>query len=334
MSVVIETVESRALVGNPLGDPTARRSAVWLPPSYAQATDRRYPVIYWLAGYAGTGEMLFSGNPWQPGLGERLDRLVGVGAMGEAIVVAPDCFTRWGGAQYLDSPALGNYETHLAREVVPAIDARYRTVATREARAIGGKSSGGFGALVQAMRHPELFAAVASHAGDMAFELSALKDLPVAARTLRRRGGVPAFVEKFEASEKKSGDDYTTMMVLAQAGAYSPEAGRPGGVALPFDVETGEIDGAVWKRWKAWDPIEMVTAHAEALRRMKLLFLDAGTRDEHNLDLGARIFVARLRALGITCEHQEFDDGHRGTAYRYDVSLPKLAAAIGAPPGR
>src|SRR5438309_1021425 len=149
MSVVIETVESRALVGNPLGDPTARRSAVWLPPSYARESTRRYPVIYWLAGYSGTGEMLFSGNPWQPGL----------------------------------------------------------------------------------------------------------DDLPVAARTLRRRSGVSSFVEQFEASEKKSGDDYTTMMVLAQAGAYSPEAGRPGGVALPFDIETGEIDWAVWKRWKAWDPI-------------------------------------------------------------------------------
>ena len=124
MSVVIETVESRALVGNPLGDPTARRIAVWLPPSYAHAPTRRYPVIYWLAGYAGTGEMLFSGNAWQPGLGERLDRLVGSGAMGEAIVVAPDCFTRWGGAQYLDSPAIGNYETHLVREVIPAIDDR------------------------------------------------------------------------------------------------------------------------------------------------------------------------------------------------------------------
>ena len=203
MSVVIETVESRALVGNPLGDPTARRIAVWLPPSYARESTRRYPVIYWLAGYSGTGEMLFSGNPWQPGLGERLDRLVGSGAMGEAIVVAPDCFTRWGGAQYLDSPALGNYETHLVREVIPAVDARYRTVATREARAIGGKSSGGFGALVLAMRHPELFAAVASHAGDMAFELSALKDLPVAARTLRRRGGVPAFIEAVRGQRKE-----------------------------------------------------------------------------------------------------------------------------------
>jgi len=335
MSVVIETVESRALVGNPLGDPTARRIAVWLPPSYARESARRYPVIYWLAGYSGTGEMLFSGNPWQPGLGARLDRLVGSGAMGEAIVVAPDCFTRWGGAQYLDSPALGNYETHLTREVIPAVAERFRTVDSREARAIGGKSSGGFGALVLAMRHPELFAAVASHAGDMAFELSALKDLPVAARTLRRHGGIPPFTKHFEATEKKSGDDSTTMMVLAQAGAYSPEAGRAGGAALPFDLETGEIDWAVWKRWKAWDPIEMVAAHAEALRQLKLLFIDAGTRDEHNLDLGARIFVARLRALGVACEHQEFDDGHRGTAYRYDVSLPKLAAAVGAaPPAR
>ena len=58
MSTVVEIVESRALVGNPLGDATARRVAIWLPPSYAAATDRRFPVIYWLAGYAGTGEQI------------------------------------------------------------------------------------------------------------------------------------------------------------------------------------------------------------------------------------------------------------------------------------
>lgn len=334
MSVVIETVESRALGGNPLGDPTSRQIAIWLPPSYAQAPARRYPVIYWLAGYGGTGPMLFSGSPWQPGLGARLDRLVASGRMGEAIVVAPDCFSRWGGAQYLDSPAVGLYETHLLREVLPAIDARLRTVAARDGRAIGGKSSGGFGALVLAMRNPELFAAVASHAGDMYFELSVLPDLAIAARTLRRRGGLDGFVPHFEAQERKSGDDFTTMMVLALAGAYSPDPDRPHGVALPFDVETGEIDWAVWRRWKAWDPVEMAAERAEALRAMKLIFVDAGTRDEHNLDLGARIFVRRLRALGVACEHEEFDDGHRGTAYRYEISLPKLAAAIGAGPAR
>jgi enterochelin esterase family protein len=334
MSTVVEIVDSRALVGNPLGDPSARRVAVWLPPSYDSAPERRYPVIYWLAGYAGTGEQMFAGTPWQPGLGERLDRLAASGAMGEAIVVAPDCFTRWGGAQYLDSFAIGDYETHLVREVVPAIDARFRTVAARGSRAIGGKSSGGFGALVLAMRNPDLVCAVASHAGDMAFELSALPDLPVAARTLRRHGGVAGFLRNFESSEKKGAADFTTMMVLAEAGAYSPEPGREHGVALPFDLDTGEIDWTVWQRCKAWDPIEKLATHAEALRRMKLIFIDAGTRDEHNLDLGARIFVRRLQTLGIACEHQEFDDGHRGTAYRYDVSLPRLASAIGAAPSR
>ena len=175
------------------------------------------------------------------------------------------------------------------------------------------------------MRHPELFAAVASHAGDMAFELSALKDLPVAARTLRRSGGIPAFVEQFEASEKKSGDDYTTMMVLAQAGAYSPEAGRPGGVALPFDVETGEIDWAVWKRWKAWDPIEMVAAHAEALRQLKLLFVDAGTRDEHNLDLGAR----DLRGAAARARHRLRAPGVRRRPPRDGLPLRRLAPQAG-----
>jgi enterochelin esterase family protein len=332
MSVAIEIVESRALAGNPLGDPTERRVAVWLPPSYARAPERRYPLILWLAGYAGTGEMLFSGTPWQPGLGDRLDGLVAQGKMGEVIVAAPDCFTRWGGAQYLDSPALGNYETHLTREIIPALDQRLRTIPSGEARAIGGKSSGGFGALVLAMRHPDLFAAVASHAGDMYFELSMLPELPVAARTLRRHGGVAPFLADFAAREKKSGDGFTTIMVLAMAAAYSPDPDRPGGLRLPFDAETGEIDWEVWARWKAWDPVELAARHAEALRRMKLIFLDAGTRDEHTLDIGARIFARRLRSLGIACEHQEFDDGHRSTAYRYDVSLPRLAAAIGAPP--
>jgi S-formylglutathione hydrolase FrmB len=332
-TVVVEAIDSRALAGNPLGDSTTRRLAVWLPPSYATEPTRRYPCIYWLAGYAGTGEMLFSGGPWQPGLGTRLDTLVERGQMREVIVVAPDGFSAWGGAQYLDSPAIGNYETHIAHEVLPAIDARFRTIAAGSARAIGGKSSGGFGALALAMRNPQLFSAVASHAGDMYFELSLIPELPVAVRTLRRHGGVGGFLDYFAARDerqRKDGADFTTMMVLAQAGAYSPEPGRANGIALPFDLDTGEIDWTVWQRWKAWDPVEMLAHHSDALRAMKLIFIDAGTRDEYNLDLGARIFVRRLRALGIACEHEEFDDGHRGTSYRFDVSLPKLAAAIGA----
>jgi len=125
--VVFEIVDSEALRGNALGDSTARRAAIWLPPSYDREPGRRYPVVYWLAGFTGTGEMLFQGSPWQPGMGERLDRLTTSGAMGEIILVAPDCFTRLGGSQYLDSPATGRYETHLIEEVIPHIDRRFRT---------------------------------------------------------------------------------------------------------------------------------------------------------------------------------------------------------------
>ena len=329
-SVVVETIDSRALAANTLGDSAVRRVAVWLPPSYARAVTRHYPVIYWLAGFSGTGESLFHGRPWQPGLGERLDRLVAAGLMGEVIVVAPDGFTRWGGSQYLDSPVHGAHATHLVRELVPEIDRRYRTFTTRESRAIGGASSGGFGALVSAMRHPEIFSAVASHAGDMYFELSILPDVPVAVRTLRRHGGVEGFLAHFDHAVSKRADDFTTIMMLAYAAAYSPDATRPRGIALPFDLGTGELDHAVWRRWKALDPVELVASHVDGLRAMKVIYLDAGTRDEHALDLGARVLAARLRALGVPFHHEEFDDGHRGTSYRYDVSLPLLAAAVGA----
>jgi enterochelin esterase family protein len=327
-TVVVETIESRVLAGNPLGDPTRRRVPVWLPPSYRPGTSRRYPVIYWLAGFTGTGEMLFQGGPWQEGLGQRLDRLSASGALADVIVVAPDGFTRLGGGQYLDSPASGRYETHITSELIPEIESRFSVEPSREARAIGGKSSGGFGALTLAMRHPTLFCAVACHAGDAYFELSVIPEIPRVVRTLRKHGGVEGFLRHFDGAASKKSEDITTVMMLALGACYSPDPSRPHGIALPFDTETGELDQAVWGRWKAWDPVEMVASHAEALRNLELLFIDAGTRDEWNLDLAARVLAKRLTALGIAFEHQEFDDGHRGTAYRYDVSLPKLAAVL------
>ena len=321
-------IDSAALAENALGDPARRAVPVWLPPSYEREPDRRYPTIYWLAGFTSTGAGLFQGTPWQPSLAERLDRLVADRRLPEVIVVAPDCFTRFGGSQYLDSPATGRYETHLCEEVIGAVDQRFRTIAAREARAIGGKSSGGFGALVLAMRHPDLFAAVASHAGDGYFDLSIAQDIPKAFRTLRRHGGVDGFLRHFDAALTKRSDDVTTIMMLAVSAAYAPDAAAPHGFALPFDLETGAIVPAVWKRFKSWDPVEMIASHAEALRSLKLVYLDAGTRDEWALDIAARVMAARMRALGVTVDHQEFEDGHMGTGYRFDVSLPKLGAVL------
>ena len=70
-------------------------------------------------------------------------------------------------------------------------------------------------------------------------------------------------------------------------------------------------------------------AHLTALRRLKLLYLDCGNRDEYALHYGARIFSQRLAGLDIPHVHEEFDGGHRSTSFRYDVSLKAISEAFG-----
>ena len=86
----------------------------------------------------------------------------------------------------------------------------------------------------------------------------------------------------------------------------------------------------MWSRWLAHDPLELIERQENqtALGSLRALFFDCGTRDEFFLDFGARKLSRRLRELSITHEHQEFDDGHRDLSYRYDVSFPRLAAAL------
>jgi enterochelin esterase family protein len=322
--------ESEVLKGNAGGDPHRRTVPVYLPPSYDRRPTQRYPVAYVLTGFTGRGRMLLNDNLWNPPLDVRMDALVGEGC-GEMILVMPDCATRYGGSQYLDSSATGRYETHLIAELVPFVDRTFRTLAAREHRGVLGKSSGGYGALVQGMRHPEVFGAVACHSGDMYFEYCYRGDVPKFCARVQNAGGLTKWFAEFQAARQKKHEDLVALNILAMAAAYSPNpAATPFGIDLPCDLETGAFRDGVWERWLAHDPILMLERHAEALRSMKLLFLDCGIRDEWHLHLGLRILVRRLGAAGIRHEVEEFDDGHMNVQYRYDVSLPKLARAIGA----
>jgi len=136
-------------------------------------------------------------------------------------------------------------------------------------------------------------------------------------------------MKQFQAQPRKRSEDFPAIDVIAMAAAYSPNPKNPPTYCdLPFDLETGELLPSVWARWLEHDPITLVDRHADALKGMRLLFLDCGTEDEFFLELGARQFKRKLDALGIRHEHQEFDDGHMNIPYRYDVSLPLLAAAL------
>lgn len=333
--IVIETIASDVLRDNPLGDPFERQVPVYLPPGYADS-EARYPTVYLLTGFTGRGAFMLNDSAFDEPIQERLDRLIAADQIQPMIIVLPDGFTRYGGSQYLNSTATGRYEDHLITEVVPHIDRRFRTQAEPGGRAIGGKSSGGYGALVQAMRHPDLFGLVACHSGDMYFEYAYRPEFPkfldAAARNLidsyeSLRNFLKTFSPKMY---PKPTSFFDVIHISAMAACYSPNPASPCGFDLPFTFHTGELRPDVWQRWLAWDPITLINDnhYAEALRHLKLLYLDCGNRDEYALHYGARILSRRLTELNIHHHHQEFDGGHRSTNFRYDVSLQAISQAL------
>jgi S-formylglutathione hydrolase FrmB len=322
--LVVHRLDSEVLRGNPLGDPTERDLFVYLPPGYEEG--RRYPVLLALAGFTGTGASLFNVDPLGEDLKRRLDRLISSGASGPAIVVAPDCFTRLGGNQYINSTATGRYEDYLLGEVIPFVAKTY----SAGRFGVMGKSSGGYGAMLLAMRHPGQFDAVADHSGDANFELCYIHEFGEALDRLREAGGPKRWLDAFWADENRHRKKYMKALdMLAMSAHYSPNLSSPHlGIDLPVDLETGELRQDVWARWRAWDPIHLVEQHLGALRGLRLIYIDCGSRDEWNLHWGARALVARMKKCGLSPHYEEFDDGHMFISYRYDVSIPMLVKAL------
>jgi enterochelin esterase family protein len=218
--------------------------------------------------------------------------------------------------------------------VIPLVDAKFRTVPRREARAVVGKSSGGYGAVVLGMLRPEAVGAVGSHAGDGAFELSYLRELPNTVLALEKRGGLEAFLRWFEEQPQKGSSSFEIMSHLCCAAAWSPSAKGPyafgEGFDFPLNLLTAALRGDVWSRWLAWDPVRMVDdAHKRAgLEKMAAIYLDAGIADEHNLQLATRQLAARLAHHGIPYTHEEFEGGHYNTQHRYERSLAVVTAVL------
>ncbi len=272
-------------------------------------------------------------SAFRPSVVELVDELFADGSVPPAVVVFVDAWTSLGGSQYLDSPAIGNYHTYLCDEVVPWVDARYRTIAARERRAIAGKSSGGYGAMVTPMLRPDLWGGLATHAGDSLFESVYLPEFRQVARTLRDDygGSYAAFWADFRSRPALSKDSDAYMLdVWCMAACYS--ADPDGTVRLPFEIVTGRILPEIWERWLAWDPVRMVPDHAEILRGLRAIYIDAGKRDEYYLDLGAEGFRAALEREGVTDVFFELFDGtHAAIEYRYPIALKYLAERLAAP---
>jgi hypothetical protein len=349
---------SKVLADNPLGDPHVRTLDVWLPPQYDQAKGRgrgaRFPVLFDLVGFTNSGRAHTAWRNFDENVPERAARLVHEGQMAPAIIVFPDCFTAFGGNQYVNSRAVGRYADYLTRELVPFVDRELRTRASRDHRGVFGKSSGGYGALLHAMKYPKVWGAAASHSGDAGFELLYLPEWPSVLDELAKHretprvagaydvraavaaarsdgaddGRIARFLAYVWAKRQPTGAEIQALTCLGMAATYDPDPDSPNGFRVPFNVETGERLPRRWQNWLRHDPVELVAHHARSLRTLRGLYMDCGWRDQFRLHYGNRMLSLTLAKHRVTHVYEEFDGTHSGVDYRMERSLPFLSQAL------
>jgi enterochelin esterase-like enzyme len=318
------TVDSQVLKTNMLGDPTVREVDVYVPPGH---DGKRLPLLVDLVGFTAGGPAHTNWKNFGENLPERLDRLITTGAMPPCVVAFPDCFTRLGGNQYVNSLAVGRWDDFLRDEMVPMVEAKFGCGGAGK-RGCFGKSSGGYGAMVHALLHPDFWSGAAVHSGDMGFELLYRHEFVPVLRALAKNPNIGEWIAKFWQAQKTKDSDVHIIMILAQAASFDPDPEAPYGVRLPVTMDTCELIPERWANWMKWDPLSLVEKHGEGLKKLKALYIDCGDVDQYNLVYGARRMHRRLDALGVKHVYEEFPDNHSSVDYRMDVSLPVLAKAL------
>lgn len=324
-SVSRVTIESQALKSNMLGDPWVRVVDVYVPAGH---DGQGLSLLVDLAGFTGSGLSHTNWIGFRENLPERLDRLIGEQRMPPVVVAFPDCFTRLGGNQYVNSASMGAWEDFLLHEMLPAVEQRFQCGGTGR-RGVFGKSSGGYGALTHALRHADIWSAAACHSGDMGFELCYLHDMPAVLRALANVGNsIEQWWQQLEAAPKHPEGSFKVLNALAMAASYDPDPTEFLGIRLPVTWDTCEVIEERWANWLRQDPVVAIKTQADNLRKLKALYIDCGEKDQFNLLYGARRFVRRLNELGVAHRYEEFPDNHTGVDYRMDESLPFLAQAL------
>lgn len=317
------SVQSKLLMGNPMGNPTHRHAVVLRSAGRSPAR----AVIYVLDGYFGNGmSMLSDPGPVGKSFADELLAYQQDGTLPPCHFVFIDGGTRLGGSQYINSAACGAFSDHIAREVIPAAEAHLSAAGLP--RIVMGHSSGGYGALRLPMEHPGLFSGSIVSAADCYFDLSLRNLFLSCAIRINRAGGVDAFLAEFFARtypERCTASDFQTIMMIAMASCYSPEVGLNAAHArLPFDPKTLDLDEPIWQQWLSNDPLHFSDAKLAQLGKLEFLLFDCGTEDEYGAQFGHRKLCARLRGLGVEHLFEEFSGSHSGTRFRYRKRLALL----------
>ena len=318
-------VESSVLRGNPLNDPVNRIVDVYVPAGH---DGRGLPLLVDLVGFTAGGPAHTNWRNFAENIPEQVDRLIASGAMVPCVLAFPDCFTRLGGNQYINSAGIGRWADFLLKETVPFVERRFGCGGPGR-RGVFGKSSGGYGAMVHALLYSDFWSASACHSGDMGWDLLQLPEMPRVLRALAKEGGsIERWLEAFFAKRKVKDDEVHILMMLCMCATYDPDASAFMGIRLPVDSETCEVIPERWANWMKWDPLTLVQTHSPGLKTLKALYIDCGDVDQYNLLYGARRMHRTFIRLGVPHVYEEFPDDHSGIDYRMDRSLPLLAAAL------
>jgi enterochelin esterase-like enzyme len=318
-------LDSKLLQDSFLGDPARRRIDVYVPYAHSGAG---LPLLVDVVGFLAGGPVHSNWKNFGENLPERLDRLIAAGDMPPVVVAMPDCFTKLGGNQYINSSVLGPWADVLIQEVVPLVEQTWHCGGNGK-RGIFGKSSGGYGAITHALLYPDFWSACACHSGDMGFENVYLPEFPSVLRALACHDmSIEHWLRDFYGKLKQKGGDLHILLMLAMCASFDPDPSAFMGIRLPVDAYTCELIPERWHTWLRWDPLHIAAEQASGMKKLKALYFDCGSSDQYNLLYGNRRLHLLLEQKQVFHVYEEFRDDHTSTDYRMDRSLPMLAKAL------
>ena len=321
--IVHSKLASAHLAGNLLGDPSERDLFVYLPPGYDEQPDRHYPVAYLLHALGDSAATMVTpatdGQRWAAPIEDVLDPVFGRMGVPPMIVVMPDGWSRWGCGQWVDSPVTGNYETYLLEDVIPTVDATYRTITAASSRGVFGFSSGGFGSWNLASKHPDVFGAMAVLSADSWLDKT-------------HKYMLYKYLDSIwpEAPNGPIAGNFWAEIVYNYSATYSPNVDNPPFfVDLPMAFPSGELRQDVWERWLAFDPVVNWRDRIDNLKQLCGILLDAGQKDDYNLHWGHRLLSHHLTEAVVQHVRTENPGNHGGRSpERHQVALQWLSGVL------
>jgi S-formylglutathione hydrolase len=314
--LVENTVPAEALKGNLLGDPAESRIIVYLPPGYDSSPTRRYPTVYLLHGYYGN-QRTFSRGFAGFKLEVVMDELIKRGVARETIVVVPSGRNAYFGSFYANSPVTGGWEDFFAKELVAWVDKEYRTVPAAASRGIAGHSMGGYGSIMLAMKHPDVFGALyALSPCCVGLEGDLTDDNPAWHDALKMNAR-----DQLSAAPKSMNQFFSTVFIsLAAALSPNPQKG-PLFVDLPYAEasQPGRLrqNEPAYAKWRASMPLYLVEQYRANLAQLRGIYLDYGALEEFtHIRTATRAFSQELAARGIGHTFEVYPDGDHSNKIR------------------